>query len=95
LNCGKVFEREKKATFYVSKINDVKTILIPLFDKFPLNGTKYLDYLSFKEAIAIKFDESLSKSTKLKLITELKNNINTQRTDFVMPDTHSIRITPY
>lgn len=69
--------------------------LIPLLDKFPLNGVKFLDYLSLKKAIAIKYDLSISKSEKFKLISELKNNMNTKRVDFTMPSTHTIRITPY
>lgn len=60
-----------------------------------MNGVKYLDYLAFKEAVNIKLNDSLSKEEKLKLITALKNSMNTKRTDFVMPSIHTIRITPY
>jgi len=98
LNCGKVFTRAdlRSASFELNKISDIQTILIPLLDKFPLLGVKYLDYLAFKKAIAIKFDESLSKSQKLELITALKNSMNYKRVNFEMPSTHAaIRITPY
>ena len=40
-------------------------------------------------------DDSISKSEKFKLITALKNSMNSKRIDFDMPDTHTIRITPY
>lgn len=43
----------------------------------------------------LKFNESLSKSEKLKLITDLKGQMNSKRVAFVMPSTHTIRITPY
>ena len=95
LNCGKIYTTEKIAKFDVKRINDIQNILIPLLEKFTLNGTKYLDYLAFKEAIAIKFDESLSNSDKLKLITDLKSKMNTKRVNFEMPSTHTIRVTPY
>jgi hypothetical protein len=95
LNCGTIFLREKTANFYLTKIDDIKTILIPLFEKFPLNGVKYLDYLAFKEAITIKLDDSLSKSKKFELITALKDSMKTKRVNFAMPSTHTIRITPY
>jgi hypothetical protein len=95
LNCGHVYVADKKAIFYLSKLNDLKTVLIPLLDKFPLNGIKYLDYLAFKEAINIKFDASLSNVEKYKLITELKDSMNSKRVKFEMPDTHTVRITPY
>jgi hypothetical protein len=95
LNCGNIYTTNKLGTFNVKRINDIQNILIPLFDKFPLNGIKYLDYLTFKEAIAIKFDESLSNSEKLQLITDLKDSMNTKRVNFKMPSTHTIRVTPY
>ena len=95
MNCGNINTTNKIAKFNVKRINDIRNILIPLFDKFPLNGKKYLDYLAFKEAIAIKFDESLSNSEKWQLITDLKNSMNTKRENFQMPSTHTIRVTPY
>lgn len=95
LNCGNIFIFADYVTFELSKINDIQTKLIPLLERFPLNGNKYLDYLSFKKAIEIKFDESVSKDIKLELITALKNSMNTKRVDFELPNIHSIRITPY
>ena len=94
LNCGSIYTN-RLATFNVKRINDIQNILIPLFDKFPLNGIKYLDYLTFKKAISIKLDESLSNSEKLQLITDLKDSMNTKRVNFKMPLTHTIRVTPY
>jgi hypothetical protein len=97
LNCGNIFTHPdlRSASFELNNISDIKTILIPLFDKFPLNGVKYLDYLAFKKAIDIKFDESISKSKKLELITALKDSMNTKRVNFDTPSSHTIRITPY
>ena len=49
LNCGTIIiGDDNSAQFYLTKISDISTILIPLFENFPLNGVKYLDYLSFK-----------------------------------------------
>jgi len=95
LNCGNIYFSSNSVIFEVNKIDDIQIKLIPLLDKFPLNGVKFLDYLSLKKAIAIKYDLSISKSEKIKLISELKNNMNTKRVDFTMPTTHTIRITPY
>jgi hypothetical protein len=33
--------------FYVSKFNDIINIIIPFFKKYPIQGTKYLDYKDF------------------------------------------------
>ena len=53
LNCGSVqiLKKESTAYFRVGGVNQIRDILIPLFEKFPLNGIKYLDYLAFKKAI--------------------------------------------
>jgi hypothetical protein len=79
----------------LNRISDIHSILIPLFEKFPLNGTKYLDYLAFKNAVETKLDSSIPRALKLEIITALKNSINSNRVDFEMPSTHTIRITPY
>lgn len=31
----------------VSKFSDIENIIIPLFEKYPIQGTKQLDYLNF------------------------------------------------
>lgn len=97
LHCGviSVSHTSGSAKFELNSLNDIRTKLIPLFDKFPLNGVKYLDYLAFKEGIAIKLNEGLSKQQKHELILGLKDSMNSKRVDFEMPFAHKIRITPY
>ena len=60
-----------------------------------LNGVKHLDFLCFKECVSIKLNDSIPKDEKLRLITSLKDSMNTKRVNYEMPDNHSIRITPY
>lgn len=43
-----MYTSEKTANFVVTKISDISNNLIPIFEEFPLNGVKYLDYLAFK-----------------------------------------------
>ena len=97
MNCGVISINDKSgsAKFELNSLNDIRTKLIPLFDKFPLNGLKYLDYLAFKEGIAIKLNEGLSKDQKHELILGLKDSMNSKRVDFEMPFAHKINITPY
>ena len=96
LKCGNIITAQGKsyASFELTRIADIQAILIPLFDKFPLIGTKYLDYLALKKAIDIKFDQSLSKSDKLDLITAVKNSMNNKREDFIKPSHTLSKITP-
>lgn len=72
LNTGIIVNGDNHVAYNISKISDINSILIPLLEKFPLNGVKYLDYLSFKSAISIKLDESFSKEEKLNLISSIK-----------------------
>lgn len=48
LACGRLNTERNTLVFTISQLSDIETILIPLFEKFPLNTTKYLDYLDFK-----------------------------------------------
>ena len=46
----------QSAVFSVNKFNDITSILIPIFQEFPLQTTKYLDFTCFLEASLIKLD---------------------------------------
>ena len=50
LNCGRLNTERNTLVFTISLLSDIETILISLFDEFPFNTIKYLDYLAFKEA---------------------------------------------
>ena len=93
----------------IFNVTDQKGIalLIPIFDKYNLNTTKYLDYLDFKEAFLfyLNRDKSLTpnpnssdndnhkdKMVKEKIL-ELKNKMNTNRVYFDRPEHSKIVIT--
>jgi hypothetical protein len=61
--------------YVVSNIKDIINIIIPHFDKYPLIGSKNLDYLAFKEAILI-FN---SKNKDYNKILNIKNTMNNAR----------------
>lgn len=54
-NCGILWHYRKDDTvwFRVQDISSIKNNIIPHFLKYPLRGTKYLYFLSFKEAFDI------------------------------------------
>lgn len=82
--------------FTISQLSDIETILIPLFEQFPLNSTKHLDYLAFKEAFFMFKTRNTSKLNKQDLysnISKLKNSMNDKRGNFALPEGHQIRIT--
>jgi len=56
LNCGYItlYSNKAKANFVISDQSALLGILIPLFDSFQLNTTKYLDYLAFREVVLMR-----------------------------------------
>ena len=77
-NCGYVaqYKNRKVCEFIVTKINDINTYIIPFFDKYKIEGSKYKDYVNFKEAaILIKNKEHLTEKGLNKII-ELKKYMN-------------------
>lgn len=108
LKCGRLNTERDVLVFTVSQLNDIETVLIPIFEKFTLNTTKYLDYLYFKKAF---FMFRNNKSSKLSLrgsnklegwaggheinlnILKLKEGMNSKRVNYVLPEDHNIVIT--
>jgi len=84
----------------VYMVSDKKGIytLINIFDKYNLNTTKYLDYFNFKKAFILYFERrdpnlKVIEAEELKnQILEIKNCMNTKRSDFNM-DNHQVIIT--
>ena len=92
LGIGKIDTSLNMASFRVGKLNEL-LFLLEIFEKFPLNSTKYLNYLDFKKGIEL-YIKSKSSST-IEIIYNLKSRMNTKRTDFTLPESHQLRITPY
>lgn len=106
LNIGHVNIRGNRAIFIIGT-KAALLILFEILDKYPLNTTKYLNYLAFKQAYEVYHKARLdSKSmehedslnlmlqTKTELLG-LRSTMNRQRVDFTMPEGHSINITAY
>lgn len=97
LGMGSVRVIEGKAIFTVVSPKDLLKLL-SLFDIKPLNTTKYLNYLVFKEALLLYYNNQGNPNNKdliVEKVREIKNTMNTQRTNFEFPESHSIVITPY
>ena len=68
-------------------------ILISIFDKYNLNTSKYLDYLDFKKAFNLYYEnDSIDKRTLIDQLLKLKNGMNNSRIDFNFPSSHKIII---
>jgi hypothetical protein len=47
LNCGNIYVEERSVSFTVTKFSDLSEKILPLFDKYPIQGIKRLNYLDF------------------------------------------------
>jgi len=84
--CGNISFNEKKGTckYSVTSIQDVVKYIIPHFSKYPLRGTKYLDFLDFSKGIHLilekkTLNDSSAISKNVETILDLINNMNTKR----------------
>lgn len=95
LGCGRISSDRNTYVFIISRIEDIKEVLIPVFEQFPLNTKKYLDYLAFKKAFFMYINRNTSNLNKEDLfrdIIQLKDSMNDKRINFDLPENH-IRIT--
>ena len=77
-NCGYVaqYKNREVCEFIVTKIDDIIVHIIPFFEKYQIKGTKYNDYLKFKEAaVLLKNKEHLTEKGLNKII-DLKKSMN-------------------
>ena len=77
-NCGYVaqYKNREVCEFIVTKIDDIIVHIIPFFEKSQIKGTKYNDYLKFKEAaVLLKNKEHLTEKGLNKII-DLKKSMN-------------------
>lgn len=94
LGLGGVYTYKDSSHFVVEKLAEIR-IIINIFDKFPLNTTKYLNFLYFSECYALYETKGELDHGGVSKIEEIRQGMNSKRTNFILPETHSIKITPY
>lgn len=91
LGFGEVRLYNNYASFTVTRLKDISQ-LIDIFNKYPLQGSKWLNYIDFVKAFDLY---ASSNDNALNEIIRLKNNMNRLRLDFTFPEDKVINITPY
>lgn len=86
LGCGRCYLSRNEATFIISKFSDISDKIIPLFNKYPLIGTKQENYLDFlKVAELIRSKDHLTKeggfAEKINIIKSRACAFNNKRID--------------
>jgi hypothetical protein len=72
LGCGNVTVSRSAVDLRITKLNDLTDKVLPFFDKFPLQGFKYLDYLIFVELVKLMNEKAHLTDEGLAKIIELK-----------------------
>lgn len=91
LSCGIVnkYKNREVCELVVSKLDDIVTRIIPFFEKYLIRGSKYQNYLYFKQAaFIIKNKEHLTKEGLDKII-QLKTKINKFRPPPLVAETRA------
>lgn len=77
LEVGSITKDGTKVQYFIKDRKVIETILIPIFDKYPLLTTKHYDYVKLKKALAILNNISITieeKNSKLLAIKNTKPN---------------------
>ena len=96
IGVGRVYEHKARnsCSFIVGNEKGIR-VLLDIFDHYPFNGIKKLDYMDFKEAFLVYFNRVGTLSDNLiEKILKLKSGLNTGRTNFDL-DNSGVKITPY
>lgn len=78
LGCGRI-SRSKFVEFRVSKLSDLKNIIIPFFSKYLIEGVKELDFKDFNLIIELMENKEHLTNEGIIKIREIKMRMNTGR----------------
>ena len=73
LKVGSITKDGTKVQYFIRDRKVLETILLPIFDKYPLLTTKYFYYIKFKKALAILNNISMTKEEKNIKLLAIKN----------------------
>lgn len=98
LGVGKVIlvNNRYSAIFIVSKLNEIIKVILPIFEEFPLQTSKNLDFICFSKAAKIKLNSGGSglkkkiSKTDLTTIKKLSESMNSGRVDLKVSQLHKL-----
>lgn len=90
LRSGKIRRDRNTYVLIFSSLNDIETIIIPLFEKYPLMTKKHLDFIDFRNSFILFKKRQLDKQNRQDY--DLKSGMNDKRINFSLPEDH-IKIT--
>lgn len=79
LGCGTVNVQDKAVEYRISKLDDLNNKLIPIFQKFPIQGVKLLDYFDFISVLQLMNKNYHLTEEGLNQIRKIKEGMNKSR----------------
>ena len=81
LGCGTIYKDSKKPVIrlVVVKYKDINEKIISLFNKYPLQGSKRLDYTDFCKVVELMKNKAHLTEEGLAKIREIRRRMNTGR----------------
>lgn len=73
LKCGNISISKNRCNYYISDFYFIKNRIIPLFDYFHLNSTKYSQFIMFKNVAGLIYNKSHLTNEGLSKLIHLKN----------------------
>ena len=81
LGCGNIFQIPEKSrtNFVVTNLTDIIEIILPIFSKYPLQGTKKLNLVDFCKVVELMKNKAHLTFEGLEEIKRIKSGMNTGR----------------
>lgn len=94
IGCGNIYSRDSKsmASINISKFSDILNIMIPFFERYPLQGAKLVNYLDFSRVVFMVRDKAHLTKEGCELIRQIKSGMNRQRVYEVPEDLDMLNV---
>ena len=79
LNCGNLYKKRETFQLIVTKFEDIVTIIIPFFKKYPIRGVKAIDFADWCTVVEQMKEKNHLTSEGLHQIKKIKAKMNTGR----------------
>jgi hypothetical protein len=80
LGCGTISQFDSAIEYRVTRFSDLTDKILPLFQKYPIQGVKFLDYKDFVKVLELMSKKLHLTSKGLEQIKFIKENMNKGRT---------------
>lgn len=79
LNCGRCTFSRNEVNLVISKFDDLNNKIIPIFNKYPMIGTKQSDFLDFCKIAKLMENKQHLTKEGIEEIIKIKSNMNSLR----------------